>query len=86
MFALAQVNYARAFGFRPFNPYAGAVFTALGLVIYSYLSPGRVCDSVWWRRVLGRQGGWGERCVKEVVDFLLSVDMCSEFAVSVFCV
>lgn len=40
MFAVAQVNYARAFGFRPFNVYAGAAFTALGLVFYSFLSPG----------------------------------------------
>ncbi|KAL8623984.1 hypothetical protein ACOMHN_040610 [Nucella lapillus] len=40
MFAVAQVNYARAFGFRPFNVYAGAVFIALGLVFYSFLSPG----------------------------------------------
>ncbi|XP_076450292.1 lysoplasmalogenase TMEM86A-like [Babylonia areolata] len=40
MFAMAQVNYARAFGFRPFNVYAGAAFTALGCGFYSFLSPG----------------------------------------------
>ncbi|KAK7099148.1 lysoplasmalogenase TMEM86A-like isoform X2 [Littorina saxatilis] len=40
MFAVAQVNYARAFGFWPFNPYAGGVFVGLGLLVYSYLSPG----------------------------------------------
>ena len=45
MFAVAQVNYARAFGFWPFNPYAGAVFTALGLLIHSYLSPG-ICSKL----------------------------------------
>ncbi|XP_076472135.1 lysoplasmalogenase TMEM86A-like [Babylonia areolata] len=40
MFAVAQFNYARAFGFRPFNPYAGAVFVVLWLVVYSLINPG----------------------------------------------
>ncbi|KAL8566859.1 hypothetical protein ACOMHN_008716 [Nucella lapillus] len=39
MFAVAQVNYAIAFGFRPFNPYAGAVFVGLWVVVYSLISP-----------------------------------------------
>ncbi|KAL4224940.1 Lysoplasmalogenase-like protein tmem86a [Mactra antiquata] len=38
-FAIAQICYARAFGWKPFNPYAGAVFSALGCVIYSILKP-----------------------------------------------
>jgi uncharacterized membrane protein YhhN len=40
MFAVAQINYARAFGLFPFNPYAGGVFSCLGLLIYTYLSTG----------------------------------------------
>ena len=49
MFAVAQVNYARAFGLWPFNPYAGAVFGGLGLGIYAWLSTGK-CNfivTVW---------------------------------------
>lgn len=40
MFAVAQILYAKAFSFRPFNPYAGAVFALLGYMVYSYLKPG----------------------------------------------
>lgn len=40
MFAIAQFSYAKAFGFRPFSPYAGAVFVLLGFLVYSYLKPG----------------------------------------------
>lgn len=40
MFAVAQILYAKAFGFRPFNPYAGMVFVVMGLLTYSYLKPG----------------------------------------------
>uniref|UniRef100_A0A0B6ZIJ6 lysoplasmalogenase n=1 Tax=Arion vulgaris TaxID=1028688 RepID=A0A0B6ZIJ6_9EUPU len=36
-FAIAQIMYARAFGWRPLKPYPGAAFLALGLVVYSYL-------------------------------------------------
>ena len=39
-FAVAQLFYAWAFGFRPFNPYAGAVFVLLSSLVYSYLLPG----------------------------------------------
>lgn len=39
-FAIAQICYARAFGWKPFNPYAGAVFSAIGFCIYSILKPG----------------------------------------------
>ncbi|XP_046376069.1 lysoplasmalogenase TMEM86A-like [Haliotis cracherodii] len=37
MFALAQLQYARAFGWRPFNPYAGTVFAVLSGVIFYHL-------------------------------------------------
>ncbi|KAH9500042.1 Lysoplasmalogenase-like protein tmem86a [Bulinus truncatus] len=30
-FAVAQTSYARAFGWRPFKPYAGSVFVLIGL-------------------------------------------------------
>jgi uncharacterized membrane protein YhhN len=36
-FAIAQIMYARAFGWRPLKPYPGAAFLALGLCFYSYL-------------------------------------------------
>nr|KAI8760873.1 lysoplasmalogenase-like protein TMEM86A [Biomphalaria glabrata] len=36
-FAVAQTSYARAFGWRPFKPYAGSVFVAVGLCVYCYL-------------------------------------------------
>ena len=38
-FAIAQISYARAFGWKPFNPYAGGVFVILGSIMYSILSP-----------------------------------------------
>ncbi|XP_069133092.1 lysoplasmalogenase TMEM86A-like [Argopecten irradians] len=38
MFAVAQICYARAFGWKPFNPYALAVFVAIGAATYSILS------------------------------------------------
>lgn len=37
-FAIAQICYARAFGWKPLNLYAGAVFAALGVVVYLFLS------------------------------------------------
>lgn len=37
-FAVAQVCYSRAFGWRPLNAYAGVVFGAIGLLVYSFLS------------------------------------------------
>lgn len=40
MFAIAQINYTRAFGLWPFNPYAGSMFVGIWLVIYTFLSPG----------------------------------------------
>ncbi|KAK3580896.1 hypothetical protein CHS0354_008181 [Potamilus streckersoni] len=40
MFAIAHIEYARAFGWRPFNPYAGSVVAALGSLVYLYLQPG----------------------------------------------
>lgn len=36
-FAIAQIMYARAFGWRPLKPYPGSAFLVLGLVVYSYL-------------------------------------------------
>lgn len=39
MFAIAQIEYARAFGWRPFNPYAGVTFTIIGSVVFFYLKP-----------------------------------------------
>ncbi|KAL5007567.1 hypothetical protein ScPMuIL_016373 [Solemya velum] len=39
MFAIAQIEYARAFGWRPLNPYAGVTFTILGSVVFLYLKP-----------------------------------------------
>ena len=38
MFALAQLNYTRAFGIWPLNPYAGGAFVAFGLAVYSCIS------------------------------------------------
>lgn len=40
MFAIAQISYARAFGWKPFNPYAGAVCTVLASGFYLFLQPG----------------------------------------------
>ncbi|KAK6191886.1 lysoplasmalogenase-like protein TMEM86A [Patella vulgata] len=40
MFAIAQIYYSRAFGWRPFNPYAGTVFLVLGCIVYSYIKDG----------------------------------------------
>ena len=40
MFAIAQVFYAAAFGFRPLNPYAGAVCASLAAVTFGYVLPG----------------------------------------------
>lgn len=40
MFAVAQVCYARAFGWKPFNPYALAVFASVGACVFGILSPG----------------------------------------------
>ncbi|XP_052239996.1 lysoplasmalogenase-like protein TMEM86A [Dreissena polymorpha] len=37
-FAIAQICYSRAFGWKPFNPYAGAVVFGLGFLVYSFLS------------------------------------------------
>lgn len=39
-FAIAQVCYSRAFGWKPLNLYAGAVFAALGSLVYYFLSAG----------------------------------------------
>lgn len=39
-FAIAQICYSRAFGWKPLNLYAGAVFAALGGLVYLFLSPG----------------------------------------------
>ncbi|XP_064599775.1 lysoplasmalogenase TMEM86A-like [Liolophura sinensis] len=39
MFAVAQILYASAFGWSPFNPYAGSVLGAIGAVVYYYLQP-----------------------------------------------
>lgn len=39
-FAIAQAFYAWAFGFKPFNPYAGTVLSVLGSLIYMFLLPG----------------------------------------------
>ncbi|CAL1532688.1 unnamed protein product [Lymnaea stagnalis] len=36
-FAIAQIMYARAFGWRPLKPYAGSAFLAAGLIFYTYL-------------------------------------------------
>lgn len=36
-FAIAQICYSRAFGWKPFNPYAGAVFGVLGFLVFSFL-------------------------------------------------
>lgn len=36
-FAIAQICYSRAFGWKPFNPYAGTVFSVLGFLVFSYL-------------------------------------------------
>ncbi|VDH91057.1 Hypothetical predicted protein, partial [Mytilus galloprovincialis] len=38
MFAVAQTEYARAFGWRPFNLYAGGTFAILGTAVYYFLS------------------------------------------------
>lgn len=38
MFAIAQIEYARAFGWRPLNPYAGGTFAVLGSIVYYFLS------------------------------------------------
>lgn len=38
MFAIAQACYALAFGWRPFNPYALAVVTAIGCLVYASVS------------------------------------------------
>lgn len=38
MFAVAHTEYARAFGWRPLNPYAGGTFAVLGLFVYYFLS------------------------------------------------
>ena len=38
MFAVAQVCYSFAFGWRPFNPYALTVVSALACLVYSYVS------------------------------------------------
>lgn len=40
MFALAQVMYTTAFGFRPLSPRIGMILLAMGMVVYSYLLPG----------------------------------------------
>lgn len=37
-FAVAQICYSRAFGWRPLNLYAGAIFGVIGLLVYSFLS------------------------------------------------
>lgn len=37
MFAIAQFMYARAFGWRPFNPYAGTVMLVIGGMFFYYL-------------------------------------------------
>lgn len=39
-FAIAQVCYSRAFGWKPLNLYAGGVFAALGSLVYYFLSAG----------------------------------------------
>ena len=36
-FAIAQICYSRAFGWKPFNPYAGAVFCVLGYFVFCVL-------------------------------------------------
>ena len=38
-FAIAQIFYAKAFGWRPIRPYFGLVFFLLGAFVYSYLQP-----------------------------------------------
>lgn len=38
MFAIAQIEYARAFGWRPLNLYAGGTFAVLGSMVYYFLS------------------------------------------------
>ena len=38
MFAVAQICYALAFGWRPFNPYALTVISAFACLIYSYVT------------------------------------------------
>ncbi|XP_052800333.1 lysoplasmalogenase-like protein TMEM86A [Mya arenaria] len=38
-FAIAQICYARAFGWKPFNPYAGTFIFGLGALFYAFLSP-----------------------------------------------
>lgn len=40
MFAIAHIEYARAFGWRPFKPYAFGAFTLFGGLVYWYLSSG----------------------------------------------
>lgn len=40
MFALAQVMYTTAFGFRPFSPGIGVILLGVALAIYGYLLPG----------------------------------------------
>lgn len=39
-FAIAQICYSRAFGWKPLNLYAGGVFAVLGSLVYWFLSPG----------------------------------------------
>lgn len=36
-FAIAQICYSRAFGWKPLNPYAGTVFAGLGFLVFQYL-------------------------------------------------
>lgn len=38
-FAIAQTMYAQAFGWRPFNPYAGVTFMVMGVILYLILQP-----------------------------------------------
>lgn len=38
MFAIAQICYALAFGWKPFNPYAFTVISAFACLIYSHIS------------------------------------------------
>jgi uncharacterized membrane protein YhhN len=40
MFAVAQVMYMTAFGFRPLSPGIGAILFGIAMCIYSYLLPG----------------------------------------------
>lgn len=88
MFAVAQTEYARAFGWRPFNLYAGGTFAILGAAVYYFLSSSLdgimsylvalyitlICTMAW--RAVAR--------VQIFDDFRTWCKLCGSFA-AIFC-